>query len=1120
MIHRTSVRGLAVPMVYLGTILGLGSAGAWAQEASAPAEASNTNATAGSELEEVVVTGYRAALQSALSLKRDAAIMVDAINAEDIADFPDANLAESLQRLPGIAIDRDSGEGRKITVRGLGSDFTRVRINGLEALATIAEPDSGGAPNRSRGFDFNTFASDLFSSLQVRKTASANTDEGSLGATVDLVTARPFEYDSNRFAISAQDAYYENGGKHNPRVSGLLSQKWFDDRLGAAVSFAYSDRKDEIDRYRRQPGRGDYAYTSIWAGDENPARGGFAAPTGTTFGTAITNPSAIAALTGSDPAAYARLYPPGFSSPGRFDNNAVIVPALQNLEQQNLEQQRLGTTASIQWRPTSRTLVNLDGLYSKFEQDSEVNQIVNIGLNRNGTVAGFNTASPSTSVAARRALYPSCTPRAGTAFIPATDCGGTEAMAGGVFAGLGTTSFSTNPNNLDPYDYYNNPGSPGYPGAAAVAAANGMYFRDALIGRPSTEVVDAIVNDQGTVEYLAMRNLDMRAAADTSYFTTKFQQLSLNIQQEITDTLSVDVTYGQSSSKNDNSAFLVEFNRADSQGVYVYDERARGSMPMISYGFDVADPNSWEIVKGFSVLRHFERETDNEYASGHINFVWQPLDAIGVEFGWTRRDYDFSTNEARRAGGNAETTNPTLEELGVTAQDLGRVYDFGTGLDVPAGTPRQFFAPNIDAFRRVIGFDCDCVNKWGDWRISYFNTPGNQFGVEELDNSYFAQMNWNVDVFNRQFFGNIGVRYAMTEVESTGFTAAPATTGPRPIKGNNEYTDTLPSLNVAYRITPDIYIRAAAAKVMARPLLNNLAPNMSDVTTPGLPGQIGTMVLGNPKVNPFRATNYDLSVEWYFAEGALLSAAYFFKDVSNYPQTVSSAATIQDLLAPDAFAAFLETQLPDQQLWLAAGGPGGGPGLYSIKQFRDAPGGEIKGFELSYQQNLTFLPWYFRNLGVQANYTKLSSELSYILDPGEPATSTAPARPQTTMGGPFLGASPKSANFTLYYDTEQWSARVSLAYRDRYVTTYPIASGSCAPGACNTPLVNDFIGSEATKNVDASFTYNLNEHFVLSLEALNLTNQSDERFVYQNDPLVAQYSNTGRQYFAGFRFQY
>jgi len=114
--------------------------------------------------------------------------MMDAINAEDIADFPDANLAESLQRLPGIALDRDNGEGRQITVRGLSSDFTRVRLNGLEALSTGAASDSGTAPNRSRGFDFNVFASDLFSSLQVRKTASANTDEGSLGATVDLIT--------------------------------------------------------------------------------------------------------------------------------------------------------------------------------------------------------------------------------------------------------------------------------------------------------------------------------------------------------------------------------------------------------------------------------------------------------------------------------------------------------------------------------------------------------------------------------------------------------------------------------------------------------------------------------------------------------------------------------------------------------------------------------------------------------------------------------------------------------------------------------------------------------------------------------------------------------------------
>lgn len=1111
MIHRSRMRGLA-PAVYLGTVLSVGTVEVRAQEATTP----ESKEGGSQQLEEVVVTGYRAALQSALAMKRDAGTMMDAINAEDIADFPDANLAESLQRLPGIAVDRDNGEGRTITVRGLGSDFTRVHLNGMETLATSAASDSGGAPNRSRGFDFNTFASDLFSSLQVKKTASANTDEGSLGATVDLITARPFDYESSRFAVSAQDAYYENGGSHNPRLAGLMSQKWFDDRLGAAVSFAYSDRKDEIDRYRRQPGRGDYLYSSLFNGNETPARAGFAAPEGSSLGPGVTNPAAIAAMTGSDPAAYAALFPGApYSTPGRFDNSYVLVPALQNLEQQTLEQERLGITASLQWRPTSKTLVSLDGLFSKFKQDSEITQIVDIGLNRNGTTVGFDTASASTPITARRALYPSCTPRAESQFISGVDCGGTEARAGGVFPGLGTTSFSTNPNNLDPYDYYNNPASPGYGGAAAVAAANGMYFLDALIGRPSTEVVGAHVNDKGTADYLALRNLDLRSAADVSYSTTKFQQATLNVQQEITDTFSVDVLYGQSRSYNDNTAFLVEFNRADSQGTYIYDERARGDMPMISYGFDVADPNSWQIVKGFSVLRHFERETDNEYAGGHLNFVWQPLDAISVEFGWTRRDYDFSTNEARRAGGNAETLNPTLQELGVTAADLGKVYDFGTGLNVPAGTPRQFFAPNIDAFRRVIGFDCACVNKWGDWRISYFNTPGNQFGVEETDNSYFVQLNWNVDVFDRQLFGNVGVRYAQTEVESTGLTTNVAATGPRPLQGENEYSDTLPALNVAYRIMPDVYIRAAAAKVMARPLLNNLAPSITNLTTPATAGAVGSLTIGNPKVSPFRATNYDLSVEWYFAPGGLLSAAYFIKDVSNYPQTVSSTGIIQDLLAPDAFAAFLETQTPQQRDWLT-GGNAGGPGLYSIRQFQDAPGGEIKGYELSYQQDLTFLPWYFQNLGVQANFTKLSSELSYILDPGEPGS-----RPQVTRTGPFLGASPKSANFTLYYDQQdQWSARVSLAYRKGYVTTYPIAAGSCAPGVCNTPLMNDFIGSKSTKNVDASFTYNVSEHFTLSLEGLNLTNQPEERWVYQDDPLVAQYSAPGRQYFAGFKYQY
>ncbi len=180
---RNQRRGVVngIPLGLIGSAILLANNPGYAQEQEAAPE----------DVEEVTVTGYRAALRSAIETKRESAVMVDAINADDIADFPDANLAESLQRIPGISIDRDQGEGRTITVRGLGADFSRVRINGLEALSTAGSNDAGSSPNRSRSFDFNTFASELFSSLKVQKTSSAETDEGSLGATVDLITGRP-----------------------------------------------------------------------------------------------------------------------------------------------------------------------------------------------------------------------------------------------------------------------------------------------------------------------------------------------------------------------------------------------------------------------------------------------------------------------------------------------------------------------------------------------------------------------------------------------------------------------------------------------------------------------------------------------------------------------------------------------------------------------------------------------------------------------------------------------------------------------------------------------------------------------------------------------------------------
>src|SRR5690606_26226477 len=201
----------------------------------APAEQADT-------LDTIVVTGYRASLERAMDIKRGEAGMVDAIVAEDIADFPDLNLAESLQRIPGVSITREGGEGRNISVRGLGPQFTRVRINGLEGLATGGGTDTSGGVNRARQFDFNTFASELFTQLVVRKTAAAEIEEGSLGATVDLRTARPFDYDGFTMVVGGQMGYNSLAKEYDPRGTFLVSNTFADGHAGALLSIAYTDR--------------------------------------------------------------------------------------------------------------------------------------------------------------------------------------------------------------------------------------------------------------------------------------------------------------------------------------------------------------------------------------------------------------------------------------------------------------------------------------------------------------------------------------------------------------------------------------------------------------------------------------------------------------------------------------------------------------------------------------------------------------------------------------------------------------------------------------------------------------------------------------------------------------
>ena len=186
------------------------------------------------QIDEVVVTGIRASLQRSMDIKRDSKGVVDGISAEDIGKFPDSNLAESLQRITGVAIERDRGEGSKITVRGFGPDFNIVSFNGRQM------PTNGG-----RSFDFGNIASEGISAVEVYKSGRANVATGGIGAVVNVKTSKPLEMPGMKAVFSAKgvhDPGTRAGNSVNPEFAGLFSKTFSEDKFGIALSVSSQER--------------------------------------------------------------------------------------------------------------------------------------------------------------------------------------------------------------------------------------------------------------------------------------------------------------------------------------------------------------------------------------------------------------------------------------------------------------------------------------------------------------------------------------------------------------------------------------------------------------------------------------------------------------------------------------------------------------------------------------------------------------------------------------------------------------------------------------------------------------------------------------------------------------
>jgi TonB-dependent receptor len=187
-------------------------------------------------MEEVIVTGIRSSLRRAMDTKRYSSGVVDAITAEDIGKFPDTNLAESLQRITGVSIDRERGEGSTVTVRGFGADFNLVTLNGRQM------PTHSGT---GRSFDFGDIASESVSGVEVYKTGRASVPTGGIGATINIKTLRPLENPGLTASFGAKAVHDEStvdGDDYTPEISGIWSQTFLDDTVGIMISGSYQER--------------------------------------------------------------------------------------------------------------------------------------------------------------------------------------------------------------------------------------------------------------------------------------------------------------------------------------------------------------------------------------------------------------------------------------------------------------------------------------------------------------------------------------------------------------------------------------------------------------------------------------------------------------------------------------------------------------------------------------------------------------------------------------------------------------------------------------------------------------------------------------------------------------
>lgn len=887
--------------------------------APAGAQEKESIATADAEpVTQVEVTGTRASLKQSLALKRNSAVVQDSISATELGRFPDNNVADSLSHITGVSISRTAGgEGQKVSIRGLGPDYTITTFNG-RLLGT----DGAG-----RDFAYDVLPADVISGADVVKSTQAQLIEGAIGGLVNLRSASPFDQKGQHGLLRVEGDRNQMSSLNGKKLSGTYSNT-FSDKVGVLLGVVYAKRDVRTDTAGNDGG---------WSRNAIPGDPSQFWESGNTWGGPI------------DPNGNGILDPneEGLVGPGQFRFGSIME-----------KKERIALSGKVEWRPNSDVKVIFDG---------------------------FATRLDSPQVGYQLSYYP-------------------------LYA----------------------------PGRWSNIKVNNGVVTDLTLASTDPEL-----------------RLNPEVLNQTEYRVVDTAMAGAKAEWKISPTLKMDSDFYLSTSKRNSGGkdtyVVLRMNQPNVTRIQLTGSAVPDVKTTLADGRDLQSGLDQGLFKDSDFNTHFYgRAGDNikdRIGGATVNAEWKQdrfhIDQLKFGLSQTNRkktrdmiNNAFNAGQDHYSGENAinvgdlggNIINQTLSPKG-----------FLSG--VSGNFPRSFLGFDVDSYAQALKAYDGQPRPGGGVYSSTLSAPAwnplESYRVTEKTTTAYVQ----ADLSGDKWTADVGVRLVRTKttaqawdakindiIQNGAFNFTAVYADPSVVRQDASYTFGLPSANFTYAITDALQLRLGAAKTMARPSVDKLAPSSTTASISW--GDFTQIYGGNADLKPYTAHQADVSLEWYYARNSALTLAVYQKNIKN--QITSLWLTGQDI-----------------------GAPGGR--LFNVQRPVNGDSAKARGMEIGLQH------LFDNGFGVRAQYTRNLSS-SWV----------------NGVERPLEGIAPATASLGLLYERGPWSMSTTADYTDSFVT----ATNVLGAGFNET--------AKAITWLTAQMAYEVNKSLRISIEGNNLTDAKQQ----------------------------